>query len=425
MRTPSLLRYAKGIFLLNLPLSVHTIISLVTLPVVLNYIDAADYGKWQFILALQVWTFALTADNITRATKRGIAKGLDGTFIYGFLARLKLIVPFSLVLLAIAFYIFFSGNKVIALLLVILSFYFSIGYLFQVTSFEYLIAKKQFKLWSVWQIIISGVSLCGGAFIAYFTKNIVYFGLFHLGSISITSICLWVMLLRRDALFESYRQRIIDKDCVPYGIKLIPVELVGAAASKISYFFITPYFGYTNLAFFSVADKLRERGIGIIRSLRPLLYTDFTQTPRNKIAASVNRNIARLLLAGLFLALVFTVAAWLYITNFLPDEFYVSFSYFAVLAVGIPAVLMAVVLHTALEAHLRYKELTVIGIIPNVLKVLFVLLGGYVGGVLGVCIGVTAGVWISLVFYYTLALRLEYIQKIVAEIPFLTRLSEY
>jgi O-antigen/teichoic acid export membrane protein len=233
------------------------------------------------------------------------------------------------------------------------------------------------------------------------------------------------MLVSRDALFIGYRQHAIDQACVPYGIKLIPVELVSTAANKISYFFVAPYFGYMNLAFFAVADKLRERGVGVIRSLRPLLYSDFAQTPRDRIAASVNRNIVRFLLAGLFLALLFTIAAWLYIGNFLPEQFSVSFNYFMILAAGIPAALTAVVLHTALEAHLRYKELTVIGVIPNVLKVLLVLLGGYMHGIIGVCIGLTVGVWLSLIFYYSLVLRVEHVQKIVTKIPFLTRLAEY
>ena len=134
MRNRPLIKYAKGMFLLNLPLSVHAIVSLVTLPIVLGSVKAADFGKWQFILALQVWAFALSADNITRATKRGVANSLDGTFIYGFFVRLKFIVALTLVLLTVAIFVSFSGSRIMALLLVILSCYLSIGYLFQVTS---------------------------------------------------------------------------------------------------------------------------------------------------------------------------------------------------------------------------------------------------------------------------------------------------
>jgi O-antigen/teichoic acid export membrane protein len=223
----------------------------------------------------------------------------------------------------------------------------------------------------------------------------------------------------------EFRQGTIDTECVSYGIKLIPVELIGAAASKIAYFFIVPYFGYVNLALFSVADKLRERGVGFIRSVRPLLYADFAQKPQSKIIFSVNRNLLRMFFIGLLLALILLIIAWVYINAFLPIQFRVAFHYFVVLASGIPAVLMAVILHTSLEAHLRYKELTVIGVIPNLLKVLLVILGGYLGGIFGICIGLTIGVWISLVFYYMLTLRLEYVQRIVVKFPFLAKLSEY
>jgi O-antigen/teichoic acid export membrane protein len=418
-------QYIGGTFFLNLPLVVHTIISLFTLPVVLSNVSVDAYGKWHFLLAIQVWIFAITADNITRATKRGITKDLDGTFIHGFTSRLKLVLPVSIILCFVAITLAEMGYDLISYLVFILAGYLLFGYLFQVSAFEFLIAKKRFKEWAYWHISVSLISLTSSAITVYFTHSIIYFALTYFSSVSLVSVAMWYSIARRWAVWKSYRSGAVDRECVKYGIRLIPVELINATAGKISHLFIIPLFGYMDLAVFAVADKLRERTGGVFRSIRSLFYADFARTERESIAYFINRHLLKVFLFSLILTVIILIIVWLYIRTFLPHQYLISFLYFAILSIGMPAAIMGIVLHTVLEAHLRYKELTVVGVVASIAKIILVVLLGYLAGVSGVCIAVAISAWIAFGFYYLLTVKYDFMRQLTSKFPLSDRFANF
>jgi len=416
-------KYFTSGFFLNAPVVIMTIITLITLPIILANIAISHYGKWQFVIALQVWLAVFTAANITLSSKKGIAQNLDGTFLYAFLTRLRLIVPVGIIVIGVAFYLRVLGQHIFSALLIILGLYLILGYLFQISFCEFLIAKKKFKEWSFWQILTSSVAIIGSTIVALTTKNIVYFALFQLGSISVFSWIAWSRVVKKGNLIESYKNREIDKECVPFGLKLIPVGIVTITANKISHFIIGPFLGFANLAVFSLADNLWNRSAGTIKSTRPLLYADFAKIGRETLIQTLNRRLMKVGLIGIPLTLTLVLAGWSYIRFFLPQEFQQAIVYFAILALGLPAQTLAIILHTALEAHFRYKELTVIGIIPNLLRITLILIFGYLWQIIGICIAMAISGWISLCFYYLLTLKSELAGRIMSNLPLLKKLS--
>jgi len=418
-------KYFTSSFFLNVPLVASVLIALVTLPIVLANLPVADYGKWQFVLALQTWLLTFSAMNVTFASKRGIAKGLDGTFLYVFLARLKLLFFLGFFVFTAAFYFKISGQSIFSILLLIVGFYLVLGSLSQASFYEFLIAKKRFKEWCFWQILITTISMVGSALVALLTKNIVQFALFQLGSVSVLSWlgCFWI--IKKDGLIESYKKGEIDKECVPYGLKLIPVDLVSITATKISHFIIGPFLGFSNLAVFSVANKLRDKAAGVIKSARPMLYADFAKKDRKELIRIINRHLVKMGGLGALLTLGFIGAGWFYIKFFLPESFQQAILYFAILALGLPTGVLSIILHTILEAHLRHKELTVIGIVPNLLKIVLILIFGYFWQIIGVCVALAVSAWISFGFYYLLTVRKDFAIKIVKRFSFLERLPGF
>ena len=53
-------RHFTGTLYLNAPPAINTAIGLVTLPIILAALSTTDYGKWQFVLAIQLWVTAIT-----------------------------------------------------------------------------------------------------------------------------------------------------------------------------------------------------------------------------------------------------------------------------------------------------------------------------------------------------------------------------
>ena len=415
-------KYSADSFFLNAPLITNALIALAIFPIILANLSIADYGKFQFVLALQIWLSALTANNITVASKRGIAKGLNGTFLYAFLARLKLLVPAGIFVIGVAFYIKVLGYYTFSILLAIIGLYLVFSYLFQISFYEFLIAKKRFKEWFFWQILISFISMIGSALAAFFTKNIIYFALVQLGSISILSLIAWLWIVTKERLIESYKKGQIDKECFPYGLKLIPVDLITITAGRISHFIIGPFFGFGNLAVFSVAYRLRDKCAGILKSVRPLLYADFATLEREELIKIVNRHLFKIGALGILLTVGFIGLGWFYIRFFLPEAYGRTTFYFTILAFGLPPGILAMLLHTILESHLRYKELTVIGIITNLLRILLVVVLGYLWQIIGVCIALAISGWISFGFYYYLTLKKDFTKRKIGDFPLLEKL---
>jgi O-antigen/teichoic acid export membrane protein len=424
MRNKIFRKYFSGGLYLNLPLAINVILSLIALPIVLKSLLLSDYGKWQFVLALQSWFLVLTATDITFASKKGITQGLNGTFLYAFLKRYKLVVFISIFIVLLSLFFKFTGDVTFLLLLLILAGYLLFGYLFQVSFFEFLIAKKKFKEWSFWQIFLTSLSILASTLAAYLTKNIIYFAFFQLGSIAILAIFLWLYLIKKERLIESYKRGEIDKECIPYGLKLIPINLVSATSSKLSHFIIGPFLGFTNLAVFSIANKLRDKSASVIKSLRPLFYADFAKKDQRELIKIINRNLLKIGFFGFILTIGFIVLGSLYIKLFLPLSFQPAILYFIILAFSLPTGFLATILHTILESHLRYKELAVIGVVPNLSRIVLILIFGYFWQIIGICIALTLTSWLTFYFYYLMTVKKDLAIKILRKYPFLEKLAQ-
>lgn len=418
-------RYFIDSSFLIFPQIIGTLVSLVTLPIILTNLPVADYGRFQLVLAMQVWLTALSGAHIASGSIRGIARGIDGSFLFAFLARLKLLVIAGLIGFGIAAYFYFINSYTFFYLLTILSIFLLTGYSFQSSYLQFLIAKKKFKQMAIWRITTSVVTPVISALVAYLTHNIVTFAGVQLGLTSLISCTAWVYVVRKNNLFSAYRRGKIDKQCVPYGLKLIPIDLISVTSAKISHFIIGPFFGFINLAVFSISTKLRDKFAELIRNVPSLLYSDFAQTDRNKVIKIINSRLKLLGVISIIFTFLFIGTGYFYIKLFLPKSYQLAIPYFVILGMAFPANMLAIVLHTLLESHLRYKELAIIGVIPNLFKIFLILLCGYFWGVIGICIGMTASGWLSFGFYYILTLKRKIVMELIKKYPLLEKLSNF
>ena len=125
-----------------------------------------------------------------------------------------------------------------------------------------------------------------------------------------------------------------------------------------------------------------------------------------------------------FLTFGFIVAAWVYIKFLLPETFHSAIIYFSILAVMFPAAALITILHTLLESHLRYKELTVVGIVPNLIKISLIVVFGYLWHIIGICFALTLSVWVNFGFYYLLTIKKDLALKILDEFPLLKEMVQ-
>ena len=399
-------KYFYDSAILVLPQIVGILLVLVTLPVVLASLPAEHYGVFQFALVIQMWLIIFSGNHITSGAIKGVANGLDGTLLFSFVKRLNLFLIISLVGGIGCLYFYRFGNRILAILLAIATIQLTLGILPERTYSAFLVAKKRFKEIAFWRITTSVLSLIISVIVVYKTRSILLYVLSLLGISSLVSLIALFYIMFKGRLFESYRQGKIDKECFRYGMRLIPVDLLIVTAGKISHFLIGVFSGFANLAVFSVASKLQDRGMEPARVvIPPLLYADFAKMERMDLIKYVKRHLLKVGILSFLLALAAVVGSKFYIGLFLPLEFQRAFIYFSILALGFPARSMTLVLHTILESHRRDRELSQALSSSNILKIILVFLLGYFWKVYGICIALTIAFWLHFAFYYLFTLR--------------------
>lgn len=399
-------KYFYDSAILVLPQIIGTILALITLPIVLSSLPVEHYGVFQFALVIQMWLMIFTGNHITSGAIKGLAKGSNGTLLFSFVKRLNLFLVVSLVAGIGCLYLYYFGNRILAIVLAITTIQLTLGILPERTYSAFLIAKKRFKEIAFWRTTTSVLSLIISAIVVYKTRSILLYVLSLLGISALVSLISLFYIIFKERLFESYRQGKIDRECFLYGMRLIPIDLLVVTAGKISQFLIVAFSGFANLAVFSVASKLQDRGFGPIRVVVPsLLYADFAKMERIDLIEYVKRHLLKVGILSFLLALAAVVGSKFYIGLFLPMEFQQAFIYFSILALGFPARSMNLVFHTILESHRRDRELSQVLSSSNILKIILILLLGYFWKVYGICIALTIASWLHFAFYYLFTLR--------------------
>lgn len=418
-------KYFVGGFLLFFPQATAIFISLITLPIILANLEIKDYGMLQFILALQLWLVTLTARYITLGARRGISRGLDGTFFFAFFSRLKFLILLTLLVFLGAFFVYYAGFITLSLLLVIISAFLVLGYLPQVSYLDFFIAKKQFKNYAIWQTIASVLVPIVSALAAFLTHNILIFAIIQFGSAVLISLTGFCYVIVKNNLYSAYKKEEIDRACFSYGLKLMPASLISETSNKITSFMIGPFFGFANLAVFSIALKLEEKFRSPIKSLHNLLYSDFTRIKQKDLILKIKPRLRQGLFISFAFALICVFFGYLYIDLFLPESYQTAKLYILILGLGLPAVVLQMIIHTILAANLRYKELTALIILPNFLKILLIIILGFLFKVIGICFAVALGNWISFGSYYLLTMKKNMTLKLINRIPLLKKLSNF
>jgi len=405
-------KYLTGSIFLTSPQVISSVVSLVTLPIILANLPLEDYGKFQFVVALQALV-VLTGRNITMGSKRGIANNLDGTFLFAFFARLKYLVMLGLIGIIFSFVLYEAGVTTLSILLIIMSTYLIVGHLFQIGYQQFFIAKRQFKNLAIWSIITSILASSISALTAYLTHNILLFAVTQLGVITLISCLAWTWAVKKNKLISAYRKKEIDWECVSYGLKLIPADSIEMIAYKISHFIIASFFGFANLAIFSVAYKMRDKFAGILKQSRSLIYADFAREEQSKLVIILNSNLKYGIFFSLVLTFVCAIGGYFYIRIFLPESYIPAIKYFFILSLGLPAAVLQIIIQVILETNFRHKELASLFIISNVIRIVLIVVLGFVFGIIGVCTGIVLGGWTGFGLCYLLTLKKELVSKYV------------
>lgn len=389
-------------------------VSLVTLPIILSRLSLEDYGAFQFALAIQAWLLLLTAGNITLGSKKAIAQNKNGTFLFAFFYRAKFFIAVTLISLVISAILFFFQKITISIILVIISGYTLLGYLPQVSYAEFLVGKKDFKSFFVWQTISSIVISIASVVSVIITKNIFIFAIVQLGATTLASIIALAYIIAKYSLFKSYKNGEIDKSCVKYGLKMIPAEVLLGTSNQLSSFIIGPFFGLSSLAVFSIATKIDAAFRGVLRISYNLLYSDFAKEKYENLLETIKKHLSAIVIFSSIASLVCLIIGVLYIKIFLPKDYSSAILYVIIFAIAFPAFIIQSLLRTAVDSDLRHKEASLFTFATCFFRIGSMLVLGYFFEIIGIVLALTLTTWLEFILYYLATLNKKFFTNILS-----------
>ena len=395
--------FINGVFL-GLPQLVSLAITLVTFPIVLSRLNPEDYGVFQFVLAIQVWFNALSAEYSVQGSQSSMARGKDGTFIFSLFHRLKFIIPIGLILLIISPFFYYFYNVKFAIIFFLMSLYFLIGYLPEVSYNNVFVAKKNFKQFSLWKIIDSIVIPIASAIAAYSTANVLWFAVVHFTSTSLVGWAGTLYAVKKYNLWRAYKENNIDTSVAGYGLKLIPSAFILQVSNKITDFIIGPFFGFANLALYAVANSMETRSRSLIKVVQLLIYPDFARSKWTDLKNKIRSKLASGFFISWIFVIFFALLGYVYIFLFLPKFYLISGIYLIILLLGFPAKILQSILQTAFDSALKHKQMSYLLITPSIVKILIIIFG-FSFGIYGMLWGLTIFAWAHFIFTYIIFLK--------------------
>ncbi len=404
-------RYGKnGLFFVSIQ-AVVVAVQLFVLPFLTHVFTPSEFGIFQFSQALINWFALFTIGNATLGSKKGIIEGKNGTILYAFRQRFKYVALLSLVSFVCAGVCFLLGKPLLPWTFVTVGFFLLLGYLPQVSFPQMYIAKNRFDLFAFWQALTVIGSQAITVLVAFLTKNVVLAMAAQYLSFALLCIIAFVSGIYKYHMKEAYQKGEIDTSCVPYGKKLLPVDVVQGTAGTVHNFILGPIFGFAALAVFSVASRIDVLFRALISSGHYLLYKDFVETDFEDLKKHFKQKISFLLFASFLFCIFLFVASFWYIQTFLPASYHVAILYTGILILGLPALLLQSIIQTALESRLKAKSQQVAIYVSQGIRIVFLLIGG-IFGVVGISIAMTVSAWVSLVCYLLVFFQPPRISKI-------------
>ncbi|MFH0853279.1 MAG: oligosaccharide flippase family protein [bacterium] len=398
-------KYFSSGVILFLPQIVSLGISMITLPIILSNLSIDDYGRYQFVLAIETWVLALTGSYITNGVKSAIANGFKGTFFYAFFYRLRLAAIVMLFGFVVIIIFFLQQSSLIAILLCIVFIYAIFGQIVNTSFINYLISTKRFKEKAAWEISIGLIVNLTALASAYYTHNIIIFVISSFGSLVLLSWIGFIYVSKKDHLLSEFKKNNIDKKCVSFGLKMIPANIINITSTKISSIIIGLFLGYTTLSTFSVADNLRNKFAMVVRIIDPLLYADFAKQKKGDLVQSIKSKLKIFFLISIIFTLIVLAIGYGYISLFFPTDYQITKIYFMILALTFPFSAVSYIFDVLFQSHLLHRETSIESISVDILKILLILLFGYLWGILGICVAITLSSWMAFFIYYLLIFK--------------------
>jgi len=362
-----------------------------------NFLPKEVYGNYKYILAAAGFFGAFTLNGLKPAITQAVARGYDGSLKQGLQSMIKWSGIITILASGVSAYYFLQGNALLGsgmLLVAIFQPIIKTTYLYDAQLF----GKKLFKVQGIYltiQEIAQTAALIGALF---FTQNaaVLVAILFVINTVFKST------YLHRTLTYHASSNDKTDPETQNYGKHLSLMHVINSTAKHLDKILVFQLLGAGPTAIYTFAllptKKLRK----FAKALNNIVLPKLSQKPLETLQATLAR---KALIAFIFSGLV-TIAVILLLPvvfNLLLPAYTNAIIYAqwaAVTILFVPEMLFS----QALTAHIKKRELYIVNITSNVLKIIlllsFIPLLGLWGGIYAFALTLFIRLTMKIFFFY-------------------------
>lgn len=377
-----MLYLVKGGSWLTLEKAVTTLAGLGLAIAFANLIPEDTYGVYKYIISVAGIIGALTLSGMQTAVIQAVSKGNDGALRQGFWEIMKWNSLMVVASLGGALYYFLHDNITLMIGLLLIGFFYPILSSSAIYN-SFLEGKKDFRRRSSYMMIreiLQALTLIG---VMLLTQNILWILLvfFFINSIPI--------LLLYFRTLKIYQPEVTnDEKLVTYSKHLSVINILSTVAKHIDKVLVFTFLGAGELAVYTFATLPVERMNDLKGIFKTLALPKFSNTDLTLLQKTLPWKLVLFFVSLLVTTAIFIFTAP-YIYKLVFPQYLESVRFAQIFALTLP-LLPGILLTNVLIAHAKQKELYILNITTDAVKILLLLIllptYGILGGIIALLI---------------------------------------
>ncbi len=262
-----------------------------------NYLPKEIYGLYRYILSLAGILSIFTLSGMNQAVSQTVATGNEGALRDSVRYQLKWNLVQFVAFCALSSYYFYNENISLALPLFIIGIFAPLTQAFN-TYGAYLEGKRQFRLNNIFSITSTAIYSVGMMLVIMLSGKVTLLILVYALTTFGTTLLFYLVTLHK---FNPPVTR--NQNSLKYGRELTFISLIGPVVAQIDKIILAHFWGVAQLASYSIATAIPDRGISFIKGWIAIAFPKFsTKTP-----LELNRVLYLRIFQGLLIGSVCTI----------------------------------------------------------------------------------------------------------------------
>lgn len=356
---------AKGGFWLTISQILTSASSLILAIALANILPKDAYGSYKYILSLTGILSIFTLPGIETAVTQAIAKGLDGSFKTGLVAKLRWGVITAVISLLASGYYLVNGNLEIGVSLLLAAIFLPLINAFDLYN-SILQGKREFRLYT-WCNSLTQIVTTAMLVIAVLVNQhiITIVSVFFIGNAAMNFVCFWLTKKRLTPLSEA------DPQTVTYGKHLTAISVLNLLVDQLDQILIFHFLGAAELAIYALATAPTDQIKAVVKNIPFLAFPKLAQ----RSTANRGQMLRKTWLIGTVVsAMVFVyiiIAPWFF--GFFFPKYLVSVPYSQILSLSIIFIAPAIFLFAYFESQAMTRQIYQYNTFYNIINIIFLL----------------------------------------------------